>query len=326
MAATSARALRLLSLLQAQRYWRGAELAERLGVSLRTLRRDIERLRELGYPVDADRGTDGGYRMAPGAALPPLVLDDEEAVALTVGLLLAVQSPVAGSADASARALSKVVNVLPRRLRRQVDALAQSTDQARWQPPAVVDPTTLTVLAQACRDTERVTFGYEDANGSRSERRAEPYRLVTLGTVWYLVSYDVARQDWRTFRLDRVSGPMATGQRFTPRPQPFDDAAAFVRAGIGRLPRSYEIEALVSAPVDVVRERIGRWATIGDTPEPGRCRARLSTDSLDWAAYALLTVAADFEVLAPPELGEHLRAWGEHLSRALDAAAMSKPR
>jgi predicted DNA-binding transcriptional regulator YafY len=317
MSTPSARALRLLSLLQSRRHWPGAELAERLGVSIRTLRRDVDRLRELGYPVDAERGVDGGYHMAPGAALPPLVLDDDEAVALTVGLLAAVQSPVAGSAEASARALGKVVNVLPRRLRWRVESLARSTDPSPWRSPAVVDAAALTVLAQACRDAERVTFGYSAADGACSERRVEPYRLVALRTAWYLVAFDMARQDWRTFRLDRIAEPTATGVRFAPRSQPFEDAAAFVQERIRHVPRPYQVEARLLAPAEQVRQRIGRWAAVEDGADPGTCTVRLSTDSLDWAAFALLTVAADFEVLAPPELREYLRAWAGRLERVL---------
>lgn len=317
MSGTSERTLRLLSLLQSRRRWTGGELAGRLGVSLRTLRRDVARLRELGYPVDAEPGLDGGYRMAPGASLPPLVLDDEEAVALTVGLLAAVQSPVAGSADASARVLGKVVAVLPRHLRGRVEALAHSTDQVVWRNAPVVDAGALTVLAQACRDTERVTFAYTSADGARSERRAEPYRLVTLGARWYLVAFDMTRQDWRTFRLDRMTAAAATGARFAPRPQPFDDAASFVGGHLSQLPRPYEVEARLRAPAGEVRDRIGRWATVDDAGEPDGCVVRMRTDSLDWAAFALLTVGADVEAVDPPALREHLREWGARIGRAL---------
>lgn len=317
MATTSARVLRLLSLLQSRRQWSGAELAERLGVSLRTVRRDVDRLRQLGYPVDAERGVDGGYRMAPGAALPPLVLDDEEAVALTIGLLAAVRSPVGGAAEASARALGKVAHVLPRHLRHRVEALARSTDPSPWRPPAVVDANVLVVLAQACRDGERVAFGYTAGDGDRSERRVEPYRLVALAAAWYLVAFDMTRQDWRTFRLDRLRELAATGAHFAPRPQPFDDAAAFVQERIRRLPRPYEIVARLDAPAGQARERLGRWATVEDADEPGTCRVHLSTDSLDWAAFTLLAAGTDFEVVAPPELRAHLRGWTERLGRAI---------
>src|SRR5688500_1093088 len=178
MAATSSRTLRLLTLLQGRRFWSGSELSGRLEVSLRTLRRDVDRLRDLGYPVEARPGVDGGYQLAPGAALPPLVLDDEEAVALAVGLQTAAQSAVAGTAESSVRALAKVVQVMPTRLRRRVEALRAVTDPAPWAgPQQLVDPEALTVVAQACRDCERLDFAYTAADATPSDRRVEPHRL-----------------------------------------------------------------------------------------------------------------------------------------------------
>ena len=227
MANTSTRTLRLLSLLQAKRYWPGGELADRLGVSPRTLRRDVDRLRELGYPVEAQRGVDGGYQLAAGAALPPLVVDDEEAVALAVGLQAAAQGPVEGIADSSVRALAKVVQVMPARLRRRVEALAAMTVPAAWDAgtqspagPAALDPGVLTTIALACRDSERIRFGYVAASGAQSTRHVEPHRLVSLGRRWYLVGYDLDRQDWRSFRMDRLSEPSGSGARFRPRELP----------------------------------------------------------------------------------------------------------
>ena len=198
MAATSSRTLRLLSLLQSRRHWAGEELARRLGVSVRTLRRDVDRLRELGYPVEAQRGVAGGYALAPGAALPPLVLDDDEAVALAVGLQAAAADEVAGMAETSVRALAKVVQVMPARLRRRVDALRAMTVPGAWgAPPAGggVDPGVLTTVALACRDSERITFAYTAADGNRTDRSVEPFRLVSLGRRWYLVAYDLDRGD-----------------------------------------------------------------------------------------------------------------------------------
>lgn len=306
----------MLSLLQTHRYWPGAELADRLGVSLRTLRRDVDRLRELGYPVDAQRGVDGGYQLAPGAALPPLVLDDEEAVAIAVGLLAAAQSPVGGIAEASIRALSKVIQVMPKRLRRRIDALGAMTEPAGWGPPgASLQPETLTTVAQACRDEERIEFDYTSADQVASQRRVEPHRLVSLGRNWYLVAYDMERSDWRTFRLDRLSAPRPTGARFDPRQLPTDDAAEFVRAGISGAPRSFTVHAVVAAPAATVRARIGRWATVEEDTDTS-CSVRINTDSLDWAALALATTEADFRVQGPPELVEHLQGWAERFARA----------
>ncbi len=316
MANTSSRTLRLLSLLQTHRYWPGAELADRLGVSVRTLRRDVDRLRELGYPVEANRGVDGGYQLAAGAAMPPLVLDDEEAVALAVGLQAAAQGGVAGVAEASVRALAKVVPVMPARLRRRVEALRTATVPASWSTDGpVVDPGVLTAVAQACRDAERLEFGYAAADGTQTARLVEPFRLVPLGRRWYLVAYDLHRHDWRSFRLDRLDSPRRTGTRFRQRELPAGDAGEFVRSRLRNLPTSYEVEVLVAAPADAVRARFGRWARIEEADE-GRCRLQMSTDSLDWAALAVGSTEAECTVVSPPALREHLRTWGERLVRA----------
>ncbi|MHB8431299.1 MAG: helix-turn-helix transcriptional regulator [Acidimicrobiales bacterium] len=319
MANTSSRMLRLLSLLQAQRYWSGGDLAERLGVSLRTLRRDIERLRDLGYPVDAQRGVEGGYQLAPGAALPPLVLDDEEAVALAVGLLSAAQSPVAGTAEASVRALGKVIAVMPTRLRHRVEALRLSTESAAWAPPASsIDVNVLTTLAAACRDLEQLHFDYTAAGGARSERRVEPHRLVSLGRSWYLVAYDLDRHDWRTFRLDRLRAPRASGARFETRDLPSGDATSFVRESIANAPRPFAVDAVVAAPAAAVRARIGQWSSVEEQTEH-TCQLQISAESLDWAAFALAVIGADFRIHGPPELVEHLRAWADRFARAIAA-------
>src|ERR1700751_5709358 len=222
MASTSSRTLRLLSLLQARRYWPGDELA-------RELRRDADRLRELGYPIQAQRGVAGGYQLAAGTALPPLVVDDEEAVALALGVQAAAQGAVEGIAESSVRALAKVVQVMPARLRRRVQALGAMTVPASWEGPAgmSVDPGVLTTLALACRDAERVRFSYTAAGGQQTGRHVEPHRLVLLGRRWYLAGYDLDRNGWRSYRLDRLAGPRGTGARFRPRELPAADAAAF---------------------------------------------------------------------------------------------------
>lgn len=318
MADPTARTLRLLTLMQGRRDWSGADLADRLGVSLRTLRRDVDRLRELGYPVQAQPGVDGGYRLAAGAALPPLVLDDDEAVALTVGLQAAAAGAVAGMAEASVRALTKVVPVLPARLRRRVDALQAMTVPAPpWSdggPP--VDGELLVTVAQACRDGERLAFTHTAAGGDPAERLVEPHRLVPLGRRWYLVAYDPSRGDWRSFRLDRVSAVRGTGARFAPRPLPAQDAAAFVRAGIDRWRTPVVVEALVEAPAAVVRDRVGRWAQVDDDG-PDRSRLRMETDTLDWPALVLGATRAEFTVLAPDQLRDRLSEWSARFARAV---------
>jgi predicted DNA-binding transcriptional regulator YafY len=349
MANTSSRALRLLSLLQNHRYWTGAELAERLGVSPRTLRRDVDRLRELGYPVEAHRGVDGGYQLAAGAALPPLVVDDEEAIALTVGLRLATLGAGLGAsahgdraledraledrasgassdadtvAEASARALAKVTAVLPARLRRRAEALAAMTEPATWDATRPgrtpdIDPDVLATAALACRDSERVRFGYTAAGGERTQREVEPHRLVALDRRWYLVAYDLTRHDWRIFRLDRVAGPLhPTGARFRQRELPASDAAEFVRRGIVSTPATYQVEVIMEAPAAVIRERIGRWATVADAG-PGRCLVTMTPPANDfWLVIALGMADADFRVLSPPGLAEQIRAWGARFTRA----------
>jgi predicted DNA-binding transcriptional regulator YafY len=317
MANTSTRTLRLLSLLQNHRYWSGSDLAERLGISPRTLRRDVDRLRELGYPVQAHRGVDGGYQLMPGAVLPPLVVDDEEAVALAVGLQLAAQGAVA---EASARALAKVTAVMPSQLRRQVEAVAAMTESGSWDASqaSAIDPEVLACAALACRDAERIRFDYTAASGDRTQRHVEPHRLVALDRRWYLVSYDLARQDWRSFRLDRIAGtPQPTGARFRPRDLPAADAAEFVRRSGAGAPAVLEVEAIVEAPAAVVRERIGRWSTVEDAG-PAACRIRMTTrpDDLDWPVFALGVTGASFRVLSPPELADRIRDWGKRFTRA----------
>ncbi|GAA3839909.1 YafY family protein [Sphaerisporangium flaviroseum] len=305
----------MLSLLQTHRYWPGAELAGRLEVSVRTLRRDVDRLRELGYPVEAHRGVDGGYQLAAGAALPPLLVDDEEAVALAIGLRMAAQGSVAGIEESSVRALTKVVQVMPPRLRRRIEALRSATVPTVWGSGPTVDAGVLTAVAQACRDEERLRFSYQARGAEPGDRHVEPHRLVSLGRRWYLVAYDLIRHDWRSFRLDRLDDPRSTGERFRPRELPAEDAAAFVRAGIDNIAAPYAFEAVLHAPAERVRRLVGQWGTIEEIDE-GRCLLRMSSDTLDWPTMALGVVGADFEVIHPPELIDHLRDWGTRFTRA----------
>ncbi|TDV48053.1 putative DNA-binding transcriptional regulator YafY [Actinophytocola oryzae] len=318
MANTSSRTLRLLSLLQTHRYWPGTELAERLGVSVRTLRRDVDRLRELGYPVEANRGVDGGYQLAAGAALPPLLIDDEEAVALTIGLQNAAQSAVAGLAESSVRALAKVTQVMPARLRRRAEALRAMTVPVEWGgggDRSRVDADVLTTVALACRDTERLRFAYTAADRNRTDRHVEPHRLVSVGRRWYLVAYDLVRHDWRSFRIDRLTAPHPTGARFRSRDLPAADAAEFVRTQVVNAPRPYEVEAVVDAPATVVRERVGQWSTVEAIDET-HSRVRMTVDTLSWPILALGVTGAEFRVVGPPELVDDLREWGARFVRA----------
>ena len=317
MANTSGRTLRLLSLLQTHRYWPGTELADQLGVSLRTLRRDVDRLRELGYPVDATRGVTGGYQLRAGTNLPPLLLEDEEAVAIAIGLRTAAGGAVAGIEETSVRALTKVVQVMPPRLRRRVDALQKFTVPALRGGPTV-DPTALTVIAQACRDDERLRFGYTRADEEKATREVEPHRLVALGRRWYLVAYDVHRHDWRTFRVDRLSDPQPTGARFRQRQVPGGDALTFVESSIASRPMRHDVEITVRTGADDVRRVVHRWGEVEPLDE-GSCRLRMSLDSFDWVVFVLAEVGAEFEVHRPAELREHLRRTGELFVRGGDA-------
>lgn len=303
MANTSSRTLRLLTLLQTRRYWPGPLLADRLGVSDRTLRRDIDRLRELGYPVDAHRGVDGGYALAPGAALPPLVVDDDEAMALAIAIQSDLRTGDAG--DAALRALTKIIQVMPRALRARLDAVRSATTAAPWSPDmtAPVDHDVLSTLALGCRDSERVTFGYQAIDGQRSNRRVEPHRLVPLGQRWYLVGYDLDRHDWRTFRIDRVTHAAGAGVPFAPRTPPFDDVAEFVRAGVAGAAGAgrYRVELIIEAPAELVIARVGRWADV-TALTPTSCTMIMDTDSLDGPLFVIGVVGVDCRVISPPEL------------------------
>ena len=323
MAATGARTLRLLSLLQNHRFWAGQELAGRLDVSVRTLRRDVDGLRELGYAVRSHRGVDGGYQLEAGADMPPLLLDDEEAVGLTVALHTAAGQSAAGIAESSLRALAKLTQVMPPRLRLRVDALRKATDTSQWTPTErgpTIDSTSLVVIAVCCRDAERLRFDHVGPRGEPAERHVEPLRLVSLGRRWYLVAYDLDRQNWRTFRTDRITAPRGTGSRFQAREVPGGDAVAFVRDGIKRTLTMIEVEAVIHAPADVVRRRLDRWATVEAIDET-RCRLLMQVDSLDWPALALGSVGSDFTVIRPPELLRLLEGWADRFSRAVNASS-----
>lgn len=318
VANTSSRTLRLLSLMQARSHWPGRELADRLGVSARTLRRDVERLRELGYPVDATSGPDGGYRLAAGASLPPLALDDEEAVALALALQGAAAG--AGDDDASAqpalRALAKVVQVMPPRLRRRVEALRAVAVGGPWGAAGGPDPAVLLALAQACRDAERVALDYTAADGARTQRRVEPHSVVRLGRRWYLLAWDLGRGDWRTLRVDRASAARPEGGRFRQRQLPGPDAVAVVERSIRSAPALHEVRAVLHAPAGLARARLGGWAHVEEVDDPGRCRLVMSTEDLDWAAFALARARCDVSDVEPAALRAHLATWATRFTAA----------
>jgi predicted DNA-binding transcriptional regulator YafY len=312
---TSARLLKLLSLLQSRRSWTGPELAERLEVGVRTVRRDVGRLRSLGYPVHAAPGIAGGYRLGAGAELPPLLLDDEEAVAVAVSLRTAAGGTVAGIEETSVRALAKLEQLLPSRLRRRVSALQTYTVSLPGSPPAA-DANVLATIAASCRDRERLRFGYHSYDGTTSRRRVEPYRLVNLGRRWYLVAWDVDREDWRTFRVDRIEPRLSTDRRFTPRKLPQRDIGAYVAAAVSAARDRYQAEVILRAPLAEVAKRVPPSHGTLEEIDEHTCVLRTGAHWLGGLAVYVAMIGVDFEIVEPPELVEHVRVLSERFRRA----------
>jgi predicted DNA-binding transcriptional regulator YafY len=314
MLETSARLLRLLSLLQTRRDWTGPDLADRLGVSTRTIRTDVERLRVLGYPVHATPGVAGGYRLGAGAALPPLLLDDEEAVAVAVGLRTAAGGSVAGLEETSVRALAKLEQVLPSRLRHRVNAMQTATVSVPGTGPTV-DTEVLTAIATAIRASERLRFDYESHSGTDSRRDVEPHRLVSWGRRWYLVAWDNDRRDWRTFRVDRITPKTPTGPRFTPRPLPEGDVATYVQRGAGGATWRYRARVLLHAPEALVREKLPLAVSV-QPAGPDRTVVEVGSDTPQMLTLYLGLLDVDFEVIDAPELATHLDRMAARFTRA----------
>ncbi|MFC4336335.1 helix-turn-helix transcriptional regulator [Salininema proteolyticum] len=316
MADTSARMLRLLSLLQTRREWSGGELAERLGVSPRTVRRDIERLRDLGYPVDAERGT-AGYRLAAGKAMPPLLLDDEEAVAAVISLRTAAAS-VVGVGEAALRALAKLEQVLPARLRQSVSALQTATVRAGEEPGPQVAAGTLTLVADACRRRERLRFDYAAHGGERTRRDVEPHKLVSWGKRWYLVAWDTAAGDWRLFRVDRMEPKTPVGPGFAERTPPFDDVGAYVDDRLSSQAWAYRAVVRLEEPASAVVDRIWPGMGVLEPAGEGACLLRVGAETPWDLAWMVTSVNADFRVVeGPPELDGVLRGFGERCLGAI---------
>jgi predicted DNA-binding transcriptional regulator YafY len=310
------RALQLLSLLQTHRFWHSAELALRLEVTERTVRRDIDRLRDLGYPVDSTTGKYGGYRLASGAHLPPLMLDDGEAVAVAVGLRYAAEAAILGIEETSLRALSKIESLLPNRLRRRVSAVRSSVTSLPERDVDIVDPEALSVLAAACRDRESVRFDYRRHDGESSRRLVQPHQLVTIGRRWYLAAWDPHRDDWRTFRLDRIRESRAVGATFGTREIPGGDAAAFVASSLGPALRHYDATLLIGAPFGELDD-VFRW--IDHTAlevHDGHSRVRIRSEDLGRLAMAVARIALDapVTVLEPAELVDAVSQLASHLA------------
>ncbi|MFI0355302.1 helix-turn-helix transcriptional regulator [Actinomadura sp. 9N407] len=312
MLETSARLLRLLSLLQTRREWFGSELASRLDIDVRTVRRDIDKLRSLGYPVDSTSGTAGGYRLGPGASLPPLLLDDEEAVAVAVGLRGAAVGTVSGLGETSLSALLKLEQVLPSRLRRRVNTLHSTTVSMAGAGPTV-DPETLTAIAAACRDHEQLRFTYR---GSPDLRVVEPHRLVHTPHRWYLVAWDTGREDWRTFRIDRIQDRPSPGRRFAPRPPPAEDLAAYVSQAISSSPYRYQARIRLHAAEPEAAARVSPTVGRLEALDDATCLLHTGSNSLDEIAVYVALMGFDFDVLDPPELADHIRVLAERLGRA----------
>ncbi|NED98940.1 helix-turn-helix transcriptional regulator [Phytoactinopolyspora halotolerans] len=318
MMETSARLLRLLSLLQMRREWASADLAERLGVAVRTVRRDVERLRGIGYPIDATPGVAGGYRLGPGASMPPLLLDDEEAVAVAVGLRTAAGGSITGIEETSVRALAKLQQVLPSRLRRRVETLQAYTVPVTAGGGPTTDPDVLTAIAAACRDHEQLRFDYRDHDGTETIRRVEPHRLVHRGRRWYLLAWDVERGDWRTFRADRITPRIPTGPRFVPREMPDADVADLVSRGIDTATWVYRARIRLHAPADHAQSRLPAAVTV-EPVDDETCIITAGSDNWQMLAVYLSMLDADFDVLDPPEFADHLRQIAARLLRAADA-------
>lgn len=316
MLETSARLLRLLGLLQTHRDWSGAELADRLDVSRRTVRRDVERLRELGYPVDAVPGT-AGYRLGAGAALPPLLLDDEEAVAVAVSLRTGAGGTVAGVEEAALRALAKLEQVLPARLRHRVGALQRATSRGGVPSAPRVEPATLVAVTDACARHERLRVDYAPRDGEPRLRTVEPHAVVSWGRHWYLVAWDVDRDDWRSLRLDRLTPRTGTGPRFTPRELPDGDAVTYLSRRLSDRGWPWRATVTVHEPAERVVEQLWPGMGVVEAVDEHRCLLHVGGES-PWALTWMITsVDADLTVTGPPELVEQLRTLGRRCLAAV---------
>ncbi|WP_297617194.1 helix-turn-helix transcriptional regulator [Nocardia sp.] len=315
MLETSARLLRLLSLLQTPRDWTGRELAQRMDVDMRTVRRDIEKLRTLGYPVHAVAGA-AGYRLGAGAVLPPLLLDDEEAVAVAVGLRTAAGGTIAGIEDSSLRALTKLEQVLPSRLRHRISALqaATVTIPAGTTP---VDPETLTAIAGAIRDRHQLRFDYRTHDGSTARRTTEPHRIVHTGRRWYLIGWDLDRADWRTYRVDRLQPRIPTGPRFPPRPAPAIDLADFLSRGVSTAPYRYQARITLDVSATQAADRISATVGVIEAVDATSCLLHTGSNSLDELAVYVGLFGFGFRVHEPPELIDHLSALMHRITAAI---------
>jgi predicted DNA-binding transcriptional regulator YafY len=315
MADPAARLLRLLGLLQRQRSWSAADLADRLEVDARTVRRDVDRLRTLGYQVEGIPGAGGGYRLTGGTDVPPLLFDDDEAMAVAVVLGASAGAAVPGIERGALAALTKLDRLLPPRLRAQLTALRAATVSlySDVSPADAVSTENLIGLAQACDNHQRATFAYVAQDGHHSDRRVEPHRLVATDRRWYLVAYDLDRDDWRTFRVDRASSVRVVGHTFHPRS--LDDPARMVAEAISTTGYTYRAVVLVKAPLEDVSWLIRPYVGITEA-DGAHTKLELGVDDFDWLAGYLVGLGLDFEVIEPVELRHHVSALGRRLQQA----------
>jgi predicted DNA-binding transcriptional regulator YafY len=321
MLETSARLLRLLSLLQSQRDWRGTDLAQRLDVGLRTVRRDIERLRDIGYPVDAVPGAAGGYRLGAGAGLPPLLLEDDEAVAVALSLRMAATGSVTGLEEPALRALTKLQQMLPSALRQRISAFRTTTlPLVGTAASGSVSPELLTAVAVACRDQRVLRMRYAGKDGATA-RTVEPHSLVHTTRRWYLLAWDLGRDDWRTFRVDRITELGSTpGARFAPREPPAGDAAAYVSQSISSAPYQYQARIVIHAPRAAVAAHTSPQASRVEAIDDDNCMLYTGANSLTEIALHVAIKGFDFHVLDPPELIPVLRSLSARLRKAAAAS------
>ncbi|ONI83139.1 DNA-binding transcriptional regulator [Actinosynnema sp. ALI-1.44] len=312
MTTTAARLLRLLALLQQPRDWTGPLLAERLDVTARTIRNDVERLRSLGYPITATPGVAGGYRLGAGASMPPLLLDDDETIAVTVGLRTAAS--VSGIEEAAARALSKLERMLPSRLRHRVGALQDATVSIPHKGP-VLDTDVLTAIATAIRMKETLRFHYQTHDGTPSSRSAEPHQLAHTRGRWYLLAWDTGRGDWRTFRADRITPRTPNGPRFTTRQIPGGDVVEYLREKLDTSMWRYRANVTVYAPTEHVVARLPPSVVVEPVDER-TCRVDVGSDNPRMLALWLGMLDADFEITDSLELAEELTAIADRYQRA----------
>jgi len=300
-------------LLQTRPHWSAVELGDRLGITERTVRRDVTRLRDLGYPVVADAGRTGGYELGRGGALPPLLLSDDESVAVAMGLRAAANGGVAGYEEAAVAALAKLEQMLPATVRERVLALNAATVLTRTSGEPAIDPDVLLMLAQACRRAERIRFRYRDGSGNLTERRVEPYGLVNAERRWYLVARDLDRQAWRTFRLDRMSEQALTGHRFVRVEDP--DVGAMVSEGIAHTPYPWQAKVVLDTDLATALAEVPR--TVGTvTVEGDEVVLRFGANEVDWLARYIAGLPFPAEVRSPPELRTALRALGQRLQQS----------